>query len=72
MELETAKKASAFISQREALLRMRADAISNNKMRGWSFMVDDTKYPIHSEIKRIFLEAIDKSIDYYENEITKL
>ncbi|MBD5384889.1 hypothetical protein HDR69_00480 [bacterium] len=72
MELDIAKKASALISKREALLRMRADAVSNNKMRGWSFMVDDTKYPIPSEIKCIFLEAIDKSIDYCENEITKL
>ncbi|MBD5204990.1 MAG: hypothetical protein HDS84_01235 [Bacteroidales bacterium] len=72
MELKDAKKASALISQREALLRMRADAISNNKMRGWSFMVDDTKYPIPSEIKGIFLEAIEKSIDYYEAEIEKL
>ena len=72
MELDTAKRAHALISDRERMLRMRADAISNNKMRGWSFMVDDCKYPIASEIKNIFLEAIDKSIDYYENEIGKL
>ncbi|MBD5371188.1 MAG: hypothetical protein HDR80_08605 [Bacteroides sp.] len=72
MELETAKKTSALINKREDLLRMRADAVSNNKMRGWSFMVDDTKYHIPSETKHIFLEAIDKSIDYFENEITKL
>lgn len=72
MELETAKKASAFISQREALLRMRADAVSNNKMRGWSFMVDDNKHAIPTEIKRFFIESIDKSIDYYEDEIAKL
>ena len=72
MELETAKKAGGLIKQREALLRMRADAISNCKIRGWSFMIDDTKYSIPSEIKSIFLEAIDKSIDYCENEIAKL
>ena len=72
MELDIAKKAHSLINDRERLLRMRADAISNNKMRGWSFMVDDTKYPLPAEIKRIFMEAIDKSIDYYENEIEKL
>lgn len=72
MELDTAKKIHALINGRERLLRMRADAISNNKMRGWSFMVDDNKYSIPTEIKRIFMEAIDKSIDYYENEIGKL
>ncbi len=72
MELNDAKKVHALINDRERLLRMRADAVSNNKMRGWSFMVDDTKYPIPAEIKRIFMEAIDKSIDYYENEIEKL
>lgn len=72
MELETAKKVHALIKNREQALRMRVEAISNNKMRGWSFMVDDTKYPIPSEIKNIFLEAIDKSIDYYETEIEKL
>ena len=72
MELDTAKKVHALINDRERLLRMRADAVSNNKMRGWSFMVDDNKYPIPAEIKRIFMEAIDKSIDYYENEIGKL
>ncbi len=72
MELDTAKKAHALINERERLLRMRADAVSNNKMRGWSFMVDDNKYPIPSEVKHIFIEAIDKSIDYCENEIEKL
>lgn len=72
MELDTAKKAHALINDRDRMLKMRADAVSNNKMRGWSFMVDDTKYPIPAEIKRIFMEAIDKSIDYYENEIEKL
>ena len=72
MELEDAKKAHVLVNRREQLLRMRADAVSNNKMRGWSFMVDDSKYPIPSEIKHIFLEAIDKSIDYCENEIEKL
>lgn len=72
MELDIAKKASALISKREALLRMRADAVSNNKMRGWSFMVDDNKHAIPTEIKRFFFEAIDKSIDYYEAEIEKL
>ena len=72
MELLTAKKASVLIKQMEVLLRMKADAISNNKMKGLSFMVGDIKYPISSDIKCIFLEAIDKSIDYYENEITKL
>lgn len=35
-------------------------------------MVDDNKYPIPSEVKHIFIEAIDKSIDYCENEIEKL
>lgn len=72
MELDTAKKVHALIKGRELILKMRADAVSNNKMRGWSFMIDDYKYPIPSEIKHIFLEAIDKSIDYYENEIEKL
>ena len=72
MELDTAKKAHALINDRDRMLKMRADAVSNNKMRGWSFMVDDIKYPIPAEIKRIFMEAIDKSIDYYENEIEKL
>lgn len=72
MELDTAKKAHALINDRERMLRMRADAVSNAKMRGWSLMVDDSKYPIPSEVKPIFLEAIDKSIDYYENEIGKL
>lgn len=72
MELDTAKKAHALINERDRLLRMRADAVSNNKMRGWSFMVDDNKYPISSEVKHIFIEAIDKSIDYCENEIEKL
>ena len=72
MELEDAKKAHALINDRERMLRLRADAISNNKMRGWSFMVDESKYPIPAEIKRFFMEAIDKSIDYYEDEIAKL
>lgn len=72
MELNTAKKVHALINDRERLLRMRAEAISNNKMRGWSLMVDDNKHAIPTEIKRFFIEAIDKSIDYYENEITKL
>lgn len=72
MELDTAKKAHALINDRERMLRMRADAVSNNKMRGWSFMVDESKYPIPAEIKRFFKEAIDKSIDYYENEISNL
>lgn len=72
MELETAKKAHVLIKERERLLRLRADAISNNKTRGWSLMVDDSKHPIPSEIKNIFLEAIDKSIDFYETEIDKL
>ena len=72
MELDTAKKAHALINDRDRMLKMKADAVSNNNMRGWSFMVDDTKYPIPAEIKRIFMEAIDKSIDYYENEIEKL
>ena len=72
MELDTAKKAHALINDRERMLRMRAEAISNNKMRGWSFMVDDNKHAIPTEIKHVFLEAIDKSIDYYEAEIEKL
>ena len=72
MELNDAKKVHALINDRERLLRMRADAISNNKMRDWSFMVDDNKHAIPTEIKRFFLEAIDKSIDYYEAEIEKL
>lgn len=72
MELDDAKKAHALINDRERMLRLRADAISNNKMRGWSFMVDESKYPIPAEIKRFFMEAIDKSIDYYEDEIAKL
>ena len=72
MELDTAKKVHALINGRERMLRMRAEVISNNKMRGWSFMVDDNKHAIPTEIKHIFLEAIDKSIDYYENEIEKL
>ena len=72
MELDAAKKVHALVNDRARLLRMRADAISNNKMRGWSFMVDDNKHAIPTEIKRFFLEAIDKSIDYYEAEIEKL
>lgn len=72
MELDTAKKAHDLVKNRDRALKMRADAVSNNKIRGWSFMVDDAKYAIPSEIKLIFLEAIDKSIDYYENEIGKL
>lgn len=72
MELDTAKKAHDLVKSRDRILRMRAEAFSNNKMRGWSFMVDDNKFSIPTEIKNIFLEAIDKSIDYYENEIGKL
>ena len=72
MEIDKAKKAHTLIINRERLLKMSADAISNTQMRGWSFMVDDSKYSIPSEVKRIFLEAIDKAIDYYENEIDKL
>lgn len=72
MELDMAKKAHDLVKSRDRVLRMRAEAVSNNKMRGWSFMVDDNRFPIPSEIKNIFLEAIDKSIDYYENEIGKL
>lgn len=72
MEIDTAKKAYALIVERDRLLSMRADAVSNNKMRDWSFMVDENRHPIPTEVKHIFLEAIDKSIDYCENEIEKL
>lgn len=72
MEIDIAKKVSDLVKQREQILCLRADAVSNNKMRAWSFMVDDKKYPIPSEIKPIFLEAIDKAINYVESEIEKL
>lgn len=71
MDLLNAMKVVALMRERDTLLAMRSASQSLSKS-GWTFMVNDSRFPIPSEVKKIFSEAIEKSLDYYNSEIEKL
>lgn len=71
MEFLTAMKVADLIKERDQILNMRSSCASHS-MSGWSFMVNDRKIPIPTKVKRMFVEAIEKALDHYNQEIEKL
>lgn len=71
MELTIAIKITNLMKRRDNILTMHEQAIKREN-QGWSIMFNDTKFQIHTDDKRFFLEALNKALDQVESEITKL
>ncbi|MBD5314664.1 MAG: hypothetical protein HDS08_00610 [Bacteroides sp.] len=71
MELIEALNVVTLMTKREAILDIRSGIISG-QCYPWSFVVNDTKFPIPNEAKEFFAEAIEKALDHFESEIEKL
>ena len=71
MELLDAMKVVNLMKERSCLLDMRSGCENGDK-QGWTFMVNDRKYPIPTDVKKIFMEAIDKAITHYNSQIEKI
>ncbi len=71
MELIDAMKVVNLMKERSCLLDMRETCDSNSRS-GWSFMVNDRKFPIPTETKKMFTEAINKALEYYNSELEKI
>ncbi len=59
------------MKERDCLLDMR-ETCNNSSRGGWSFMVNDRKFPIPAEVKKLFAEAIEKALVYYNAQIEKI
>lgn len=71
MELTDAIKAASLMKKRDSVIDLRT-AMSTGATCGWSFMVNDQRFPIPTEVKKIFADAIYKAIEYYDSEIEKI
>ena len=71
MELIKAHNVVTLMRKRELMMDMRT-GITNGSTQGWSLVVNDKRFPIPTEVKRIFAEAVDKALDHIESEIEKL
>lgn len=71
MEIVDAIKIVKLMRERDSILDMRSNSITHS-MSGWSLMINDKKFPIPSEAKQFFKEAIVKALDQIEQEIDKL
>ena len=71
MKILDAMKVVDLMRERNCLLDMRSGCESGDN-QGWAFMVNDRKFPIPTDVKKIFLEAIDKAITHYNSQIEKI
>lgn len=71
MEIMNAIKVANLMKRRDNILTMREQAM-NRENQGWSIMFNDSKFPIHTDDKRFFIEALNKALDQIESEIEKL
>ena len=71
MEILDAMKVVDLMKNRDTLLDMRS-CCESHSMSGWSFMVKDRKIPIPAEVKHIFIEAIEKSLDHSTSKREKI
>ena len=71
MDIMNAIKVANLIKRRDNILTMHEQAVKREN-QGWSIMFNDSKFPIHTDDKRFFIEALNKALDQIESEIEKL
>lgn len=71
MELIKALNVINLMKERDHILDM-GQSMSVATNAGWSIMINDMKIPIPTEVKTIFVDAVEKSLDYFDTEIKKL
>lgn len=71
MELIKALNVIKLMKERDHILDM-GQSMSVATNAGWSIMINDMKIPIPTEVKTIFVDAVEKSLDYFDTEIKKL
>ncbi len=59
------------MKKRYSVIDLRT-AVAQGAHAGWTFMVNDQRFPIPTEVKKIFEDAICKAVEYYDSEIKKI